>query len=87
VPLADFDRRVRQTLEAIADILDGKPTGPLPDLREALDTLDRLPSSFPSAPASPVEVSILTHFSREVAIRRNVLGHVERLSRRVLSGT
>jgi uncharacterized membrane protein YccC len=85
-PLADFDRGVRQTLEAIADILDGKTIRPLPNLREALDTLERLEASVPSAAAAE-DVAMRTHFSREVAIRRNVLGHVERLSRRVLGGT
>jgi multidrug resistance protein MdtO len=81
-PLADFDRGVRQALEVIADALDGNAIGPLPDLREALDTLGRMESSFPPAPPS-LEAPMLTHFRREVAIRRSVLDHLERLSRRV----
>jgi uncharacterized membrane protein YccC len=85
-PLADFDRGVRQTLEAVADVLAGETIPPLPDVREALATLERLESSLASAPPAPEDAAMHTQFSREVAIRRNVLGHVERLSRRVLAG-
>jgi hypothetical protein len=79
-PLDEFDRGVRQTLEAIADAVEGKATRPLPDMRGALEELARVDAEL-SAPTARVDVARLTHFKREVTIRRHVLAHVERLAR------
>jgi multidrug resistance protein MdtO len=79
-PLDEFDRGVRQTLEAIADAVESKATRPLPDMRGALEELARVDAEL-SAPTARVDVARLTHFKREVTIRRHVLAHVERLAR------
>jgi uncharacterized membrane protein YccC len=82
-PLDEFDRGIRHTLEAIADTIEGTSTGPLPDMRSALEGLELLDSDL-WAPSEQMDVATLTRLRREVRIRRHVLGHVERLARQVL---
>jgi len=82
-PLAEFDRGVRHTLEAIADTIEGQAVGSLPDMRGALEGLEHVDSAL-STPSARVDVATLTHLRREVGIRRHVLSHVERLARQVL---
>jgi hypothetical protein len=53
-------------------------------MRGALEALERAESELSSGPSSRVEAPPLTRFRREVAIRRYVVGHVDRLAGRVL---
>jgi hypothetical protein len=83
-PLAEFDRRIRDALQGIADAIEGKATASIPDMRGALEALERAESELSSGPSSSVEAPPLTRFRREVAIRRYIVGHVDRLAGRVL---
>ena len=83
-PLAEFDRRIRDALQGIADAIEGKANASIPDMRGALEALERAESELSSGPSSRVEAPPLTRFRREVAIRRYIVGHVDRLAGRVL---
>jgi hypothetical protein len=78
-PLEAFDHDIRRTLESVADAIEGKGTRSLPEVGGALAELEVMEADR-SAPAAGRDVALLT---REVTIRRHVLGHVERLARQV----
>jgi hypothetical protein len=83
-PLAEFDRRIRDTLQGIADAIEGKAERI--DSRHARRTggtrargIGTVVGAVFARRAPP-----LTRFRREVAIRRYIVGHVDRLAGRVL---
>jgi multidrug resistance protein MdtO len=82
-PLEEFDRDVRRALEGIADAIEDREARPLSDPHAALETLDSVDPDL-AAPAAGLDVALITRLRREVAIRRHVLGHLERLARRAL---
>ncbi len=76
-----FDRDVRQAIETIADNLEGKE-GPRPDLQARFDELERAGADW-RAPAVMVGASALAYLRGEIAVRRDVMAEVLRLSRAV----
>jgi hypothetical protein len=80
-PLEEFDHGVRRALESIADVIEDRGTRPPPDPRAALEILDSVDPDL-ALPAAGLDVAVVTRLRREVAIRRHVHGHVERLARR-----
>jgi uncharacterized membrane protein YccC len=80
-PLGAFDHGVRRTLEIVADTIEGNAAASPPDMRPALGALERTAAG--AMPPAPVDTPPPTALEREVAIRRYILGHIERLSRLV----
>ena len=76
-----FDRDVRQAIETIAGNLEGKK-GPRPDLQARFDELERAGADW-RAPAVMVTASALAYLRGEIAVRRDVMAEVLRLSRAV----
>jgi multidrug resistance protein MdtO len=84
-PLEELDRGVQHTLEDIAYAIEGKGTRSAPDVRGILEELEHVEADL-SGLVTGADLAQLTRLKREVAIRRHVLGHVERLARQVLQG-